>query len=229
MSIVGMALNATLLAALFLRGRYRACLSFTLYAVAVLVPQVLFTLWPARFFTWDIYFLRENVHSLLKLAIALELGYRTFRAFPGALVQARRVVFAILALVGMLVIGATASTPSLTSATQVEWHARVLSGTIWLLTGIAAVILWYRLPVDSFHKAILVGFVPYLLLFSIGMEAMLKLGQAQSFAFQRAHGLAYIALLFYWNRAAWAPAPMTTLAVSGAPRQFENGATGRPV
>jgi hypothetical protein len=65
--------------------------------------------------------------------------------------------------------------------------------------------LWYRLPVDPFHKAILVGFVPYLLVFSVGMRAMLEMGQAQSYLFQRAHAVAYVVLLAYWNRAAWAP------------------------
>ena len=37
---------------------------------------------------------------------------------------------------------------------------RILNGTIWVFTSQAALILWYRLPVDSFHKAILIGFIP---------------------------------------------------------------------
>ena len=37
---------------------------------------------------------------------------------------------------------------------------RILNGTIWVFTSQAALILWYRLPVDSFRKAILIGLIP---------------------------------------------------------------------
>ena len=33
-----------------------------------------------------------------------------------------------------------------------DLQPRVLNGSIWLFTAIAALILWYRLPVDPFHK-----------------------------------------------------------------------------
>lgn len=210
-SFVGIALIATLLTALVSRKRYRACLSFLLYVVAVLIPSFLFTVWPVRFYTWENYFLRESVHNLLKFAIALELGYRTFRAFPAALIQARRIACAILALVAIIAI-AGSSVEGRPSDLPVEWHARVLNGTIWLLTGIAVLILWYRLPVDPLHKAILVGFVPYLLLFSVGMRAVVEMGLEKSQLFHTIHAAAYVVLLAYWNRAAWAPAPVQTLA-----------------
>lgn len=227
-AFAAIALEATLLAAILIRRRYATCLSFALYVTAVLVPGVLFAVWPERFYTVENYFLRETVHNLLKFAIALELGYRTFRVFPGALSVARKVALLILSLVALMAIaGISLNGPA--TGMAAEWHARVLNGTIWLLTGIAAVILWYRLPVAPFHKAILVGFVPYLLVFSVGMRAVVELGLQESHLFHRVHTVAYVALLFYWNRAAWAPAPMTTLAVSGAPRQFESGATVRSV
>jgi hypothetical protein len=198
-------LAASLVAALIVRRRYRSCYSFSLYAVAVFVPSVLFRIWPDSY-TWENYVIREVLHNLLKFAIALELAYRSFRAFPTALNQARKIVFVILALVAAVAIAGTTSGGT-HAALSVEWHARVLNGTIWLLSGIAAVILWYRLPVDPFHKAILVGFVPYLFLFSVGMRAMLEIGQAQTYYLQRAHGIAYVLLLAYWNRAAWSSIP----------------------
>jgi hypothetical protein len=204
-SSVALGLLASLLAALVLRRRYQSCYSFSLYALAVFVPTLLFLAWPSLR-TWENYFWKEVVHNVLKFAIALELGYRTLRIFPAALDFARKLVFVILTLVAVVAMAGTTNGAT-HAALSVEWHARVLSGTIWLLSGIAAVILWYRLPVDPFHKAILVGFVPYLFLFSVGMRAMLEMGQAQSHYFQRAHSIAYVLLLAYWNRAAWSSVP----------------------
>lgn len=215
---LGIALEATLLTALLLRRSYRVCLSFTLYVVAVLFPSLLFVVSPTSY-TWDNYLLREIVHNLLKFAIALELGYRTFRAFPGAWTQAKRVMLAIVVLIGLVVIAAITSQRD-PADIQAEWHARVLNGTIWLFTGIAVLILWYRLPVHPFHKAILVGFVPYLLIFSFGMRALVEMGWDAARQYQRFHTLAYLALLVYWNRAAWSRAP-ATVASPVNPRQAE--------
>lgn len=216
-AFLGIAFEATLLAALLLRRRYLACISFLLYVVAVLVPSLLFAVWPDRFYTWPNYLLRETVHNLLKFAIALELGYRTIRAFPGAWTQARRLVVVIIVVIAVVVFAAITAERD-PADVQVEWHTRVLNGTIWLFTGIAAVVLWYRLPVDPFHKAILVGFVPYLLIFSFGMRALVEMGWAEARQYQRFHTLAYVVLLIYWNRAAWSRsvAPVVTPEVSPA-------------
>src|SRR5262245_20871112 len=173
--VLGLVLEATLLAALVVRRRYSACLSFSLYVPAVLIPSFLFAVWPARFYNWDNYILQEIVHSLLKFAIALELAYRTFQSFPGALSTGRRLVLAVLVLVAVVAWTAL-TTRNDPTVVQVEWHARVLNGTIWLFAAIAALILWYRLPVDPLHKAILVGFVPYLLVFSFGIRAIAEMG-----------------------------------------------------
>lgn len=204
MLCAGLVLEVILLAGVFRRGHYRACFAFPLYVVAVLVPSVLFAFWPGRFYTWDNYILKEIVHNLLKFAIALELAYRTFRAFPGALLTVRRVV--LLAFLALAVVVASIETTGLQpSDVQLEWHTRVLNGTIWLFTAIAAMMLWYRLPVESFHKAILVGFLPYLLIFSLGLRALAEWGEAARLL-QRVHTSAYLVLLLYWNRAAWARA-----------------------
>lgn len=199
---LGLILQVALLAGVILRRRYSACVAFLVYLVATIVPAFLFGFWPGRFYTWDNYILNEIVHNLVKFAIALELAYRTCRAFPGAFLTARRVVlFAFLALAVVALGIQTAGLQP--SDVQLEWNARVLNGTIWLFTALAAVILWYRIPVHAFHKAILVGFVPYLLVFSIGLRALAEWGEGARLL-QRVHTLGYLALLGYWNRAAWA-------------------------
>ena len=83
---------------------------------------------------------------------------------------------------------------------------RILNGTIWLLTGIAALILWYRLPVDRFHKAILTGVVPYLLVFTVALNLLDSYGFNEMRVTVNQMSLAaYLVLTVYWARAAWAP------------------------
>ena len=46
--------------------------------------NILVTLWPARFFTPSFWVLKQGVYDALKMAVALELAWRAFDAFPGA-------------------------------------------------------------------------------------------------------------------------------------------------
>jgi hypothetical protein len=201
-SFVGIALLATLFAGIVARRRYSACVSFAVYVPSVIIPTLLFAVYPERFFRWDYYLLQEIVHNLLKFAIALELGYRTVRVFPGALATGRVTVLLVVAVVALTTL--TAAPPARDpNDLDIEWQARLLNGTIWLLTVIAAVILWYRLPVDAFHKAILIGFVPYLLVFTLWMRLQADYGFEQAKALNALHPLAYNLLLLYWNYAAW--------------------------
>lgn len=206
---LGIALEATLLAALLLRRSYSVCLSFTLYVVAVLFPSLLFAVSP-RSYTWDNYLLREIVHNLLKFAIALELVYRTFRAFPGAMSTARNVLLFLVVVIAVVTLAAPLPIRN-PDDIDIEWHARILNGTIWVFTAIAAMIMWYRLPVHPLFKAILVGFVPYLLIFSVGMRVLVEMGWEGARQYQRFHALAYVLLLCYWNRAAWSQARTTMI------------------
>lgn len=212
LSWVAIALMGTLIAGVVLRKRYAVCISYATYLVAAIVPSFLFAAYPERFFRWDYYLLREIVHNLLKFAIALELGYRTLRAFPGALATGRAAIFVVITVVGMTTLTA-APPPRDPNDLDIEWQARILNGTIWLFTAIAALILWYRLPVDPLHKAILVGFVPYLLVFSLWMRRLADLGFQQPQLLNRIHPIAYTLLLVYWNYAVWRRLPAQAAAL----------------
>jgi hypothetical protein len=83
---------------------------------------------------------------------------------------------------------------------------RVLYGSIWLFTAIAALILWYRLPVNPFCKSVLLGYVPYLLVFTLTMNVLGVLGKAdweRGWPVRYLNQLAYLALMLHWTRAAW--------------------------
>jgi hypothetical protein len=141
--------------------------------------------------------------------------YRTFRAFPAAHRTARAVVLVVLCLTLVAAVGATPDQADAHNlVTQVQ--PRVLSATVWLFTALAALILWYRLPVESFHKAILLGWVPYLLIFSAALNYVGEYGPQFITITNYVHTLAYLGLLAYWARSAWAPASVQVS--SPAPR-----------
>jgi len=189
--------------------RYRACPMFLVYLLAVLVTDLLPTVWPDRFYTGSFWLVRESIHNVVRFAAALELAYRTFRAFPGARSTARVLLLLFVVTSFVSVVAAAWELPALPEYSEILTRLQppLLTGTIWLLMGIAALILWYRLPVDSMHKAILLGWVPYLLVFSAGLDLARRYGWEQFLPWLNyVHITAYLLLLTYWARAAWAPA-----------------------
>ena len=205
--MLGELLLAVILVGLLVRRRAGRCYSFTVYVTAVLACEVLITTWPAVFHIWKFWVFKEILFIVLKFAIALELAARTFRAFPGARSTARGVTL----LVVLISLAAVLSLPPATNPDFPELARqvvpRILNGTIWLFTALAAVILWYRLPVDLFHKAILVGFVPYLLVFTVALNLLVVFEGRERWPEMASYlqSVAYVLLLGYWGHAAWRP------------------------
>jgi hypothetical protein len=197
LTVLGEFLLGLLLAGLLAR-RLRVCYSFTLYVLVVLVCELLITGWPGRFYKMEFWLPKEILLDVLKFAVALELAARTFRAFPGARATLRGVVFLVVS--GTLVSMFVGPTPETLGDVASQMLPRVVYGTIWLFTALAVVILWYRLPVHLFHKAILVGFVAFSLVFSVALTAIEVIPQAQASYLQ---SIAYVLLLGYWAHAAW--------------------------
>ncbi len=203
--VIAVAANALALAALvglIVRRRWASCWAFTAYLVTVFVIGSLITVWPSQFYRLDFWLFKESAYGLLKFAIALELAYRTFHAFPGAEATARRVLFSVMVATSLAVFAVSSPNAELAG---VAGHVlpRVLNGTVWVFTAIAALILWYRLPVQPLHKAILVGFVPFLLVFTVAMNALNALGWQHQVVTSYGHTVAYVVLVGYWNVAAW--------------------------
>jgi len=194
-----------LLGGVLARRRWDAAYTFTAYLVVVLLTELLILGWPGTFYTKAFYLQKENLINALRFGVALELLYRTFRSFPSAHRTARGVVFTVLLGTLALVLVATQGQPDAHTLIN-KIQPRVISATVWLLTALAGLILWYRLPIDAFQKAILVGWVPYLLIFSAALAYVGDYGQDFLAVTNYVHTLAYLALLLFWARAAWQPA-----------------------
>jgi hypothetical protein len=202
------------LAGILARRRWSACWSFSTYLVVILLCNSLVSFWPEHFYKPWFYLVRTGLYDSLKVAIAIELAYRTFQAFPGARATARQLLL-------LLVIASSAALMAIPwdssyGAALFEWEPRILTATIWLLNALAVVVIWYRVPIHAYHKAILLGFVPYLLVFTILLRMLRHYGWDILPFVQSAEPAAYLLLMGWWAWAAWEP--------EGCPRRLAGGA-----
>jgi len=221
-SVSALSLLLVVFAGIVAKKRYATTVVFATYIALVFSTDLLMLAWPGTFYTTGFYALKEDVINGLRFAVALEMSYRIFRAFPTAKQTARRVLRVLLASTLVAVLFATADAvdaPALLDRVQ----PRVVSASVWLFTALAGLILWYRLPVDAFQKAILVGWVPYLLVFSAALtyvgSHISQLPDANNRIIEitnYVHTLAYLGLLVFWARAAWAPAGVRVSAAKPA-------------
>jgi hypothetical protein len=193
------------LAGLVLRDRVRLCWSFAAYLVALALGNTRVAVWPERFFTSEVWIVQQTVYNTLKIAVAIELSLRVFRAFPAAELSARRALLTGMAMTTLVLVALPAGADYRSFLDHLL--PRILQGTIWLLNGLALVIVWYRLPVHPFHKAILAGFVPYLLIFVTLLNVCRRFDWSEWVyeLYSAADLTAFLLVNAYWVLAAWRP------------------------
>ena len=89
---------------------------------------------------------------------------------------------------------------------------RINYGTADMFGLILTLALWHRLPLSGLHKAILLGFTPYLLAFTVGVQLLEALGGGVRVPMNYLNNIAFFFLLGYWLRAAWKPSSAETSA-----------------
>jgi hypothetical protein len=196
------ALAVFALAGILCRRRAPLCWTFVAYLLTVLVFNSLFTFWPEHFFKRWIWILHGGILDALRMGIAVELSLRTFQAFPNASATARRMLLVLLLATSAALVGMPLR--AIDNRVLLEWHPRVLTGTIWLMTGLALLITWYRVPLHAYHKAILLGFVPYLLVFATAVSLFKQHGWINPLH-EWAEPIAYIMLMGFWAHSSWRP------------------------
>jgi len=196
-----------LLGVLLWRRHYRRLPVFALYVGGVQVFNLVYMVHP----TWETYMLLQIVAAALRFGLALELTNHIFGAFPGAAVTARRLMLLILVATAV-----TAMATAPLNATYTREHAesvpRMASAAIWMITALAALVLWYRLPLAPLPRAILMGYAPYLLLFTILMSLLFEGGSPRVRLWVGyLNPVAFFVLIHYWLRVAWRTLPESAL------------------
>ena len=186
------------------RRRYRTSFLFPTYLLAILTGNALVSFWPATFFTQWFWILKQAVYDILKLGIALELAFRIFRAFPGTHRRALMACSTVLGITTFAIINS--GMVGVSTPVMHDYYPRVSAGTIWLMTAIVALVAWYRLPVERFHRAILLGFSSYLLVFTTLLNLLREWGFQTMFRFFDSwSNVAYLAVMLWWAWAAVRP------------------------
>jgi hypothetical protein len=200
-----------LFAILMLRGHHRRVPLFTLYVGGLALTDVIVGL----VYTWETWMIRQVAVAALRFGVALELSYAIFGAFPAAAATARRVFLALLVMTALAAMAV--SGPDVTyQRFNAEMIPRLATGTVWILTALAALVLWYRLPLRSLQKAILVGLAPYLLVFTVGLNLLSSIGWHLRAEVGYANTLALFVVVNYWCRVAWRTAVEATTYPSAA-------------
>jgi hypothetical protein len=191
---------SSLLLGIVWRRAYRLCWSFPLYIVAVLVSDVLLV-WRPSLFVWEFWLVNELTHSVLKFTLAAEVGWRMFGVLPGA----RATLASALLLVSLLTLWAVLSAPLQASPRVVAQTAMagVAHGTAWLFGSLLAAKLYFRIPAHPLHQAILRGFVPFLLTFTVALGMLETYGANVRLLASHGYTIAYLLLLVYWNVVVW--------------------------
>ena len=190
-----------LLAGLYVTRRSRQCYSLVAYLWTALIGNSLTTLWPSVFFEFSFWAKRQALFDVLKLLIGLEVAIRAFRAFPGARAMWERLVAMLL------VFGSSAAFLSFPRhapyGTFFALQPQIVAGTVWLFTITALVVVYYRIPIESWHQVILVGLTPYQLVFTAAVAGMTKLGLEAFPGLGVIDAGAYLLMLGWWAQRAW--------------------------
>jgi hypothetical protein len=198
-----------LFAILVYRKHSRRLPIFTLYAAGIAVNGLALGIaytWNTRI--WETWLIGQVVVATLRFGVALELSRVIFGAFRAAAITAQRVVFVILIVTAFTAMSVTG--PATYAQFNGEMVPRLATGAIWIFTALAALVLWYRLPLGDLQKAILMGYAPYLLIFTVGMNLLTSIGWHLRSWFGYVDTLSFFALVFYWCRVAWRTAPETS-------------------
>jgi hypothetical protein len=196
------------LAGVVVRRRVGVCWTFVPYLGFNVAADLLVLIWPEHFYRQWFWVGSQLVINVLRFALALELTYKTFRAFPSARATARGVLLGVLLITLVIVFAGTGhleppeGAPALGPLIS-RVQPRVVNGALWLLIAIAGLILWYRLPVHPLHKAILMGYVPYLIVFTVSLNLIESQGWDIRTQVNYLHTSAFLAVLVYWAVAAW--------------------------
>lgn len=188
------ALELVAVASLLITGGWKLSRFFLLYLVAVVVPDIVFGVWPATY-VWRWWVVKETAQSTFKWGLALELLGLAFAALPAARSIADRCLILILVgTIARLAVGA--------SLTNVTWWIPIVNdGTVVAFAMILGLATWYRVPLHPLHHAILGGITVYLVGDSVATH--LLGGSGWTPLFRDLHAAAYGGVLLYWLRAVW--------------------------
>jgi hypothetical protein len=201
---LGLCVEAGLIAGILYKALYRTCWAFLPYLALVWFGDSVEWLAP-RLRTWDFYLAKESLVAALKVVLAMELYVRLFAGLPGARRLANIPLLASLLLTLGFLWGAEFK------ADPVKLYQTIIpianDGTTLVLSTILGLATWFKVPAPPLHRAILRGFVAFLLVYTLSIHLFAAVGwQGRTFV-SFVSGFSYDLLLIYWLFAVWRRRP----------------------
>jgi hypothetical protein len=191
-----------LCAVILYRRMHHYCYSFGLYVTLQATLNASAFVWPAFYASWSVWVSKETLYALVRLSILAELSTLIFRTLP----RARTRAYALLSIAALVLLVVLSLPYDTTSAYTLAKNviSRFHYVTAWGLIALLALVLWYRLPLHSFHKAILHGLLWLLL---VHISIVFAAPQAGSLLASHVFHVVQLGIIGMWLWAAWAREP----------------------
>jgi hypothetical protein len=196
----GAALLAVLVCLLFQRAKAKQCILFSIYAAAATLFTTVFLLFPGQY-SPEAFMVKQGIYDSLLFGMSLELAIRTFAAFNGIAAFVRLLLGAAIAVSTGLILIATPANPDYSSF--IRFEPGITAAGIWCLAFVGLLIVWYQIPVPTFTRAIILGYVPYLMVFTVYVDLITRLGWGAIQNLNLLNAVAYDAVAGYWVYSAW--------------------------
>lgn len=171
-SAVFLASTASLVA-MFARGRRRECWAYLAYVLVLSVFTFCILAWPQHFYRREWWLTKRVVFDAIKVCIATELAFRAVAVFPGARARLRIAMLASLVLSTGMIMTGPAHREYLTVW---SWQPLISNATIWLFGVTTVAVVYYRLPVTTWHRALVVTFTLKLFVFTVLLNVLEHFG-----------------------------------------------------
>jgi hypothetical protein len=139
---------------------------------------------------------KQGIYDSLLFGMSLELAFRTFAAFTGIARFVRLFLGGAVALSTAVIFMATPANPGYDSF--MRFQPGVTAAGIWCLAFVGLLIVWYQIPVPNFTRAIILGYVPYLVVFTVYTDLINRWGWGAIQNLNVLNALAYDAVAGYW-------------------------------
>lgn len=180
--------------------RWALCRTFPIYLMGCLSGNALVVLWQDRFWTPEFYAFKETIYGGLQMGVALELAVVILKPFRAALTRVLLRFIGVLAVTGFM---ATVPRPGYFQALTLGLPLEQACVS-WMFMILVFAVIWHRIPLGTYHRAVLVGFAFYVGAFAALLGATAAFGwSAFVLCLQFIDPVAFATTVGLWGAAAW--------------------------
>lgn len=173
---------------------------FSAYIAAATFFTGLILLFPSSY-TPELFIVKQGIYDSLLFGVSLELAYKVFSAFRGIAVRVRGFLALAVAVSSIAVLFLTPPNPGYSDLAR--YQPGITTAGIWCLSFVGLLIVWYQIPVPVFTRSIILGYVPYLLVFVVYIDLIGQFGWGEIQNLNVLNAAAYDGAAGYLAYSAW--------------------------